>query len=80
MVKFYFLFVYLLNDDKVNVLLFKWDENINNFQDFYKMDKIYISIFPETVIRILNFCYPDDCVADIAVPDPTVCCYQGGHG
>lgn len=68
MVKFYFLFVYLLNDDKL-CLLFKWDENINNFQDFYKMDKIYISIFLELVIRFLNFYYLDEFVVDIVVID-----------
>ncbi len=46
-------------------LLFKWDENISNFQDFYKMDKIYTSIFPELAVHILNFCCPEH-VDDIA--------------
>jgi hypothetical protein len=63
MVKIVFLFCYLLNEYKL-FLLSKRDENMGNFQDFYKMDKICTCLFPGFAIHILGFCCPLDHDAD----------------
>lgn len=65
---FYLLFVEWCKIE----LLFKWDENIGNFQDFYKMDKICTFPFPGFVVHTSSFCCHCGGVVEAAVHPATV--------
>ena len=49
---------------------------MGNFQDFYKMDKICTSIYPDSEAHILNFCFSPEHAepADTAAP-AAHCCF-----
>ena len=64
------LFFYLLFVEWCKIeLLFKWDENIGNFQDFYKMDKICTFTCPGFVVHISSFCCHCGGAAEAAGPE-----------